>query len=60
MVAWDPIPPGEFDVTLPGPAALIDDETWILFDGSGNGGGPLVEKTTKAGDSWEVIAALGG
>jgi photosystem II stability/assembly factor-like uncharacterized protein len=57
---WSPIPPGEFDVSLPFAAALVDDRTWFLLLWDGNVGVQKGMVTRDSGTTWHDLGRLPG
>lgn len=55
---WRSIPPGEFDVSLPASAAVLDDRTWFLLLWDGNLGRETIEVTRDGGSTWLELGGL--
>lgn len=54
---WRPIPPGEFDVSLPAAGVAVDDRTWFLLIWDGNLGRSVLEMSRDAGATWIEVGA---
>lgn len=55
---WRPIPPGEFDVSLPAAGVALDDRTWFLLMWDGNLGRSALEMSRDAGATWIEVGSL--